>query len=157
MRNEFKDFFDSKSVSIDDGIQILQYLDKIIRQLHVNYANSNDWIWSDNITPINNGKLYALRVRKYFADIFNLYKENGFINDIIVDKLCEKYNKEKNIFDPKLSELYKEIELNNIEFENWEKEERELDRLRRMGGSYCSSCESTPCQCSDPERTSSLY
>jgi hypothetical protein len=57
MRNEFKVFFDSKSVSINDGIQILQYLEKVISQLHVNYANSNDWIWSDDITPKNNGKL----------------------------------------------------------------------------------------------------
>jgi hypothetical protein len=157
MRNEFKVFFDSKSVSINDGIQILQYLEKVISQLHVNYANSNDWIWSDDITPKNNVKLYALRVRKYFADIFNLYKENGFINETIIGRLCDNYNIEKNIFEPKLSELYKEIELNNIEFENWEKEERELDRIRRVSGPYCSSCESAPCQCSDPERISCLY
>lgn len=31
----------------------------------------------------------------------------------------------------------------------------EFERMMRKSGSYCESCDSSPCQCSDPERTSS--
>ena len=39
--------------------------------------------------------------------------------------------------------------------EEMKRVELEFESMSTKSGSYCESCESSPCQCSDPERTSS--
>jgi hypothetical protein len=126
----------------------VKIIDKLLDNLYNIYFNSVDKKKSKDYTKDN--ILILL-----FPDSKYIIKDDDDEFEKKIDGI-KKMLKETEELDNFFKEFEEEEKREEEEYLKWKKK-RESDYYDSHDYPYCSSCESSPCMCSDPERTSSLW
>jgi hypothetical protein len=158
------DSIEPKTKGIRYKLLVTKYYNDIVK-LYQEHNTLNDNLFAIQIENYSNSNKPTTKIQN--QQVLNKNKENPNEKFELEKMRLDFYENMKADFDDEkeredekreFEEIKSMFEVIKYELEQEEEMERgkiEFDRMLRKSGSFCSSCESSPCQCSDPERTSS--
>jgi hypothetical protein len=162
VNNETQDLIDNEFKNYKEEVKYLDLKKEELKgsESQFNYTEEEVKIINkllDNLYNIYINSVDKKKSKDYTKDniLISLFPDNKFIINNDDDHEFEKMLEEIEEYDKFEEELRKKEE--SIEKYDDVRKKRKEEKWDSRGSSYCSSCQSSPCMCSDPERTSALW